>query len=94
MGFCVLWRLRNQRNAFFICISTRGLSLLFTVKKVSKYGVVSAPYFPVLGLNTGKYGLEITLYLGPFFAVVVVAQIKFLAHYRYGAVARSISTSY
>ena len=68
--------------------------MLFTAKKVSKYGVVSAPYFPVLGLNTGKYGPEITPYLGPFFAVAVVAQIKFLAHYRHGAVARSISTSY
>ena len=28
--------------------------------KVSKYGIVSGPYFPVFGLNTGKYGPEIT----------------------------------
>ena len=30
--------------------------------KVSKYGVISGPYFPVFGLNTGKYGPEITLF--------------------------------
>ena len=49
---------------------------------VSKYGVISRPYFPVLGLNTeihknlsvfspntGKYGPEITPYLDTFHAV-------------------------
>ena len=25
---------------------------------MSKYGVFSGPYFPVFGLNTGKYGPE------------------------------------
>ena len=35
----------------------------FTAWKVSKYGVVSGPYFSVFGLNTGKYGPEITPYL-------------------------------
>ena len=34
----------------------------YTARKVSKYGVTSGPYFPVLGLNTGKYGPEITPY--------------------------------
>ena len=34
-----------------------------TAWKVSKYGVISGPYFPVFGLNTGKYGLEITCIL-------------------------------
>ena len=43
-----------------------------TASKVSKYGVISGPYFPVFGLNTkiygvfspntGKYGPEITPY--------------------------------
>ena len=42
-----------------------------TAWKVSKYGVISGPYFPVLGLNTGKYGPEITPYLDPFHAVQV-----------------------
>ena len=44
--------------------------------KVSKYGVIFDPYFPVFGLNTerfspntGKYGSEITPYLDNFHAV-------------------------
>ena len=40
-----------------------------TAWKVSKYGVISGPYFPVFGLNTGKYGPEITPYLDTFHAV-------------------------
>ena len=40
-----------------------------TVWKVSKNGVISGPYFPVFGLNTGKYGPEITPYLDTFHAV-------------------------
>ena len=39
------------------------------VWKVSKYGVISGTYFPVFGLNTGKYGPEITPYLDTFHAV-------------------------
>ena len=55
-----------------------------TAWKVSKYGIISGPYFPVFGLNTeiyeantsvfspnaGKYGPEITPYLDTFHAVV------------------------
>ena len=33
------------------------------------YGVISDPYFPVFGLNTGKHGPEITQYLDTFHAV-------------------------
>ena len=40
-----------------------------TARKVSKYGVFSGPYFPVFGLNTGKYRLEKTPYLDTFYAV-------------------------
>ena len=36
---------------------------------MSKYGVFSGPYFPVLGLNTGKYGPEKSPYLDTFHAV-------------------------
>ena len=36
--------------------------------KVSKYGAFSGPYFPVFGLNTGKYGPEKTPYLDTFYA--------------------------
>ena len=38
---------------------------------MSKYGVFSGPYFPVFGLNTGKYGPEKTPYLDTFHAVKV-----------------------
>ena len=34
-----------------------------TAWKVPKYGVFSGPYFPVFGLNTGKYEPENTSYL-------------------------------
>ena len=40
-----------------------------TAWKVSKNGVISGPYFSVFGLNTGKYGPEITPYLDTFHAV-------------------------
>ena len=36
---------------------------------MSKYGVISGPYFPVFGLNTGKDGPEITPYLDTFHTV-------------------------
>ena len=37
--------------------------------KLSKYDVVSVYYFPVFGLNTGKYRPEITPYLNTFHTV-------------------------
>ena len=37
--------------------------MIYTARKVSKYGVFSGPYFPVFGLNTGKYGPEKAPYL-------------------------------
>ena len=36
---------------------------------MSKYGVISGPYFPLFGLNTGKCGPEITQHLDTFHAV-------------------------
>ena len=36
-----------------------------------KCGVFCVPYFPVFGLNTGKYGTEKTPRLGTFHAVNV-----------------------
>ena len=38
---------------------------------MSKYGVISGPYFPILRLKTGKYLPEITPYLDTFHAVTV-----------------------
>ena len=43
---------------------------MFTAWKVFKFGVISGPYFPVFGLNTGKSGPEITPYMDTFHAVV------------------------
>ena len=42
---------------------------MMTAGKVSKYGVFSGPYFPVFGMNTGKYGPDKTPYLDTFHAV-------------------------
>ena len=39
---------------------------------MSKYGVISGPYVPVFGLNTGIYGPGITPYLDTFHAVTRV----------------------
>ena len=44
-------------------------SRINTAWKVSKYGVFSGPYFPVFGLNTGKYGPEKTPYFDTVHAV-------------------------
>ena len=51
---------------YFFQLETNSLS---TAWKVSKYGVISGPYFPVFGLNTGKYGPEITPCLDTFHKV-------------------------
>ena len=40
--------------------------LLYTGEQVSKYGVFSGPYFPVLSPNTGKYGIEKVFIFGHF----------------------------
>ena len=60
---------------------------------MSKYGVISGPYFPVFGLymdfifrlylsvispNTGKYGPEITPYLNTFHAVLISIWLFFI----------------
>ena len=42
--------------------------LTFTAWKFSKYGIFSAPYFPVFGLNTEKYGPGKMLYMDIFHA--------------------------
>ena len=47
--------------------------LLITAWKVSKYGVISGPYFPLFWLNAGTYGPEITSYLNTFHAVDVLS---------------------
>ena len=49
----------------------RLLWVLDTAWKVSKYGVFSGPYFPVFGLNAGKYRPGKTPYVNTFHAVLV-----------------------
>ena len=44
-------------------------------KKKKKNGVISGPYFPVFGLNTRKYGPEITPYLDNFHTVFVLVRM-------------------
>ena len=38
-------------------------------REVSKHEVISGAYFPKFGLNTGKYGPEVTPYLDTYHAV-------------------------
>ena len=49
-----------------------------TAWKVSKYGVISGPYFSVFRLNTGKYGPEKNPYSDTFHTVLETA-VKILS---------------
>ena len=42
---------------------------------MSKYGVISGPYFPVFTPNAEKYGPEITPYLDTFHTVTFTQSI-------------------
>ena len=46
---------------------------------MSKYGVISGPYFPVFSSNTGKYEPELTAYLDTFHAVQDIQILVFLS---------------
>ena len=66
-------------------LSTRHFLFYFcyldwnTAWKLFKNGVISSPSFPVFGLNTGKYGREITPYLDTFHVVEIAS---FEIHFR------------
>ena len=45
---------------------------------MSKYRVFSGPYFPVFGLNIGKYGPEENPCLNTFHAVIMNETLKIL----------------
>ena len=49
-------------------------SLQYTAWKVSKYGVISGPYFPAFGLNTERYEVKcfILIYCQPYSACMLV----------------------
>ena len=59
--------LLKRRIWEFLVVNFESLSLC---EKCSKYGDFSFPYFPLLGLNTGKYGPEKSPYLATFHAVL------------------------
>ena len=65
-----LHRMLNIIEYVWICLNIARIYVnILTAWKVPKYGVFSGPYFPVFGLNTGKYGLEKTPYLDTFHVV-------------------------
>ena len=55
-----------------LCHKQNFLKMLFAIWqifKTNKHEVFPGSYFPVFGLNTGKYGPEKTPYLDTFYAV-------------------------
>ena len=60
----------------FVDMLFRTIFRTQTVWKVSKCGVFSGPYFPVFGLNTGKYGPEklriLTLFTQSEFTILLI----------------------
>ena len=54
----------------------RKLIMTYSAWKISKYGVISGPYFPVFSLKIGKYKPEITSYLDTFHAVMLFSTVK------------------
>ena len=49
------------RSLGLICSSVKHLSDKITARKVSKYGVISGLYFPVFGLNTESYDVNLRI---------------------------------
>ena len=49
-------------NNKLLCRHIFNLEDINTAWKVPKYGAISGPYFPVFGVNTGKYRPKITPY--------------------------------
>ena len=46
-------------SVFVICVN--AIAYLFTARKVTKYGVFFGPYFPVFGLNTEIYSVNLRI---------------------------------
>ena len=70
-NICAVLLVRWNNLCFFDPkqVSWKKLKIPFTAWKVSKYGVISGRYFPVLGPSMGKYEPEITTYLDNFHTV-------------------------
>ena len=80
LQFYGLVNFQPTEEGFFSVFYVSGSSgKISTAWKVSKYGVTSGPYFPIIGLNTEIYGVnlrnqseyrpEITPYLDTFHAL-------------------------
>ena len=57
-SYCEKMRWRRGCAFCFLCLCFRR-GFINTAWKVSKYGVFSGPYFPVIGLNTEIYGVNL-----------------------------------
>ena len=64
-----IWNVEEFSSSDVIIAVIELLSKSIIAWKVSKYGVFFGPYFPVFGLNTGKYRAEKSPYLDTFHAV-------------------------
>ena len=60
-NICKNCHARSVLFDFFVikCSYERKFKVLHTARKVSKYGVFSGPYFPVFGLNTEIYSVNL-----------------------------------
>ena len=52
---------RQQYNLILIVWDSMTFLKFYTAWKVSKYGVFSGPYFPVFGMNTEIYGVDLRI---------------------------------
>ena len=68
----------NEYTEWLVLHHSIWINEAITAWKVFKYGVISGPYFPAFGLNTGKYGPEITPYLDTFHAVNLYPSLDLL----------------
>ena len=96
LNYSILFLTANSRMFVFDILYTNSwVWVIHTVWKVSKYGVISGPYFPTFGLNTerykylsvwspnaGKYRPEITPNLGTFHAVTQHCFQWVIQHYK------------
>ena len=66
-GLVIFWLLFFGLSPHFLVIKNMRVQIVFafpmwyTAWKVSKYGVFSSPYFPVFGLNTEIYSVNLRI---------------------------------
>ena len=60
---------------------SRKLMQLFTAGKVSKYGVISGPYFPLFGLNTEIYGVRVIIQIQSEYRKILARNYSVFGHF-------------